>query len=64
MVTVLLALAALAGALMPVATAGKLIYALAALALFCALGWLVLLDESERSRARHPLALLSGDPPR
>jgi hypothetical protein len=61
---VVLALAALAGALMPSATSGKLLYALAALALFCALGWLVLLDESERSRARHPLALLSGSPPR
>jgi O-antigen/teichoic acid export membrane protein len=64
MATVVLALAALAGALMPSATSGKLLYALAALALFCALGWLVLLDESERSRARHPLALLSGSPPR
>ncbi len=64
MATVVLVLAALAGALMPSATGGKLLYALAALALFCALGWLVLLDESERSRARHPLALLSGEPPR
>jgi O-antigen/teichoic acid export membrane protein len=63
-VTVIAVLAAIAGALLPVAAAGKLIYALAALAVFCALGWLVLLDESERSRARHPLALLSGDPPR
>jgi len=62
--TAIVVLVALAGALLPTATAGKLIYAMAALALFCVLGWLVLLDESERLRARHPLALLSGDPPR
>ena len=63
-VTVIAALAAIAGALFTLAAAEKLIYALAALAVFCALGWLVLLDQSERSRARHPLALLSGEPPR
>jgi O-antigen/teichoic acid export membrane protein len=61
--TIAAALASLATALLPETVAGKLLYALAALALFCVLAWLVLLDDTERSRARHPRALLSGDPP-
>ena len=55
------ALAALALALVPLGTVAKIIYTLGGLGLFCALAWLVLLDESERSRARHPRALFSGD---
>jgi O-antigen/teichoic acid export membrane protein len=64
MVTVVVALLALGAALIPFGITGKVMYTLAALAVFCVLGWLVLLDEAERSRARHPFALLSGDPPR
>jgi hypothetical protein len=64
MATVIVILAVLVGALLPVAATGKLIYTAAGLVPFCVFGWLVLLDESERLRARHPLALLSGDPSR
>jgi O-antigen/teichoic acid export membrane protein len=64
MLTVVVALLALGAALIPFGITGKVVYTLAALAVFCVLGWLVLLDEAERSRARHPFALLSGDPPR
>ena len=64
MATVVVALLALGAALIPFGITGKVMYTLAALALFCVLGWLVLLDDAERSRARHPFALLSGDPPR
>jgi O-antigen/teichoic acid export membrane protein len=64
MMTIGLAVLALALAVTPFGITGKIIYTLAALAVFCVLGWLLLLDESERSRARHPFALLSGDPPR
>jgi O-antigen/teichoic acid export membrane protein len=59
--TVLGSLVALAAGMVPVTTTGKVVYAVVALAAFCVLAWLVLLDESERSRLRHPLALLSGD---
>lgn len=64
MVMIALALAALAGALVPFAIVGKLFYATAALVAFCVLGWVVLLDESERARARDPMALITGQPPR
>jgi len=58
--TIGLALAALAGALGSFSIAEKLVYLAAALGVCGALGWLVLLDESERLRARDPLALRSG----
>ena len=55
-------LGALAAALLPESFPGKSLYAAVVLAAFCALAWAVLLDDSERARARNPLALLSGDP--
>ena len=59
--TIAIALAVLAAGMLPVAIAIKVLYALAALAFFFVLAWLVLLDAGERARARHPRALLSGD---
>jgi O-antigen/teichoic acid export membrane protein len=56
-------LAGLSLGLAPLHWVSKVVYASGALALFCALAWLVLLDDLERSRLRHPRALLSGDPP-
>jgi len=48
------------GALVPAGAQVKLVYLLVAGAVFCALGWRVLLDPEERRLAKHPLALLAG----
>jgi O-antigen/teichoic acid export membrane protein len=53
-----LALAALGAAMAPFSLPERLVYLLAMLALFGVLGWLLLLDESERARVRDPRALL------
>ena len=58
--TIGLAVAALAGSLGPFSLAEKLAYVAAALIVCGVLGWLVLLDESERLRARNPLGLRPG----
>jgi O-antigen/teichoic acid export membrane protein len=54
-------LAALIGAFGQFSLFAKTIYFTAVLAAFAALVWLVLLDPSERSRARHPLSLILGE---
>jgi O-antigen/teichoic acid export membrane protein len=56
--TVVLALAALGGGMMDMDLWWKLWYFLAVMATFAGLAWYVLLDPSERNRARDPLALL------
>lgn len=59
-----LALAMLVMAMIPSLPAEKIIYFVAALALFGVLGWLVLLENAERARVRNPRALIFGDPRR
>jgi len=53
--------AALAGAMAAFSLAGRLVYFCAVLATFVALAWFVLLDASERRRARRPLDLITGE---
>lgn len=56
------ALALLAFALAPASQLERLAYLCAALLVCSALAWFVLLDPSERLRARHPFSLLLGHP--
>jgi O-antigen/teichoic acid export membrane protein len=56
-----LAVVFLAGAMAPFSLSERILYFLAALFAFAALGWYVLLDATERSRARHPLDLITGE---
>jgi O-antigen/teichoic acid export membrane protein len=63
-IVIVLALAMLVMAMIPSLPAEKIIYLVATLALFGALGWLILLEEGERARVRNPRALILGDPRR
>jgi O-antigen/teichoic acid export membrane protein len=56
-----LSAAALVAAMASFSLAEKVVYLPAVLVLFGAAAWLLLLDESERARARDPLALISGE---
>jgi O-antigen/teichoic acid export membrane protein len=57
-----LILLALIGALVPSSLEQRILYLAAASAMFSALGWMVLLDPSERARARDPRSLLLRPP--
>jgi O-antigen/teichoic acid export membrane protein len=61
--TMAAALVALGAAMAPATFGAKALYAGAALIVFVALAWRVLLDDAERAQARDPLALFSGGPP-
>jgi O-antigen/teichoic acid export membrane protein len=58
--TIGLVIVLLIGGMLPSSLAERMLYLVAALAAFMALGWYVLLDATERARARHPLDLITG----
>jgi len=55
-------LLALIGALVPSSLEQRMLYLAAAFAIFAVVGWIVLLEPSERARARNPRSLLLGPP--
>lgn len=59
---IVLALVAVAGALWPVTSEGRWLYAAVLACIFAPLVWLVLFDRDDREIARNPLAWLRGAP--